>query len=367
MKQIERIILTEDGEIPLETSQLFRILGEEMTELKDALINNNYFSRHKGVDEKIIPYINEYASFLYDGVFTLVWAKALTGKKDVKEIRPLALALGYLWVTGLIYDDISDNRKTRDGKRAFHDLHGLPAAVWYGDLIIAYCYLFLDELFVTIKAKKARSMISEFTKISARAVISLIDELDLQHFSATQAENQQLPSVDKIIEISAGKNLFVYIPRLVGKFYNCSKARVKKLVTIGEKWQAAIQVIGDIRDLNEDIGEAKITLPTLYAFYQTDISERKESIDLFMKEKRTKEDVQKVLCLVKKTGSIEKSSDCVIRLLNETYKLFKTLKLKKTRESLILEKYIQLCYDELTLAVDIAERLVNSEVIEGNL
>ncbi|MFD3158343.1 polyprenyl synthetase family protein [Haloimpatiens sp. FM7330] len=313
-------------------------LGEELICVKNIIKKNI-----KGSDiyfkDSIEPLVEQGGKMLRPA-FLLLGGKF--GEYDAEKLQNLAGVVEMLHLATLIHDDIIDDSKLRRGCESIQSKYGKDFAVYAGDYLFSQSFNMLSKYEYTTENMKNISKV--ITKIC-------MGEIRQHYFRYTSKVDFK-----KYIRIISGKTaaLFALSFILGAKESNCEDGLVKILGRIGYNIGMAFQIIDDLLDytgnadkvgksVQNDLKQGYYTLPVIFAMKEDKKGELAYILD---NSSFNKEDIEKIIELVKKYNGIENSKKLVQRYTVRAFKNVERLPeceskqiLKEVIEKLIHRKY----------------------------
>ena len=236
---------------------------------------------------------------------------------DVRDALPVAVALELMHNAFLVHDNIEDGSALRRGGPTLHTEHGIPLAVHAGDALAVRAVLpLLDQ--PRLSAHLVRRVTREFLETAGRTLEGQSMELGWR-----QEERVDL-DLDDYLRLVLHKSCWytTIYPLRAGCLIGArGSVALGPLTTFGFLLGAAFQVRDDILDLVgdpsacgkeplSDLREAKRTLPLIHLVGAV-MGEERMWLDAFLAsaaEARTDADVDEVLALMHRHGSIDAAS-----------------------------------------------------------
>jgi len=242
----------------------------------------------------------------------LVACEMFGGSKDKALNTAVAMQLSEEWL--LIHDDIEDDSDMRRGKPTLHKLYNIPIAINAGDAL----YLIMMKVF-----QKNRGILSDDLTFEIMDIIynTLERTAEGQYLEMywTQKVKEDFSDEDyyKIVE---GKTCLYTIttPLLLGaRIAGVQKEKTKFIYLLGDALGKAFQIQDDVlnlvgeekvygKEIAGDIWEGKLTLMFAHLIRTCTVEEKNKILSIYRKKRseKTNDDVQYVLDLMKKYGSI---------------------------------------------------------------
>ena len=186
------------------------------------------------------------------------------GKFDVI----MAASVEYMHTATLLHDDVVDDSHMRRGKPTARKIWGNPASVLVGDFLLGQAF----RMMVSAGSLDALEILSR-----AAAVIAEGEVMQLA------AMNNAKTSEDRYLQIIDAKTaaLFAAASEVGGVIADAGKAERAALASYGRNLGIAFQLIDDALDygsigqvlgknIGEDFGEGKVTLPVILAYHRGD-------------------------------------------------------------------------------------------------
>ena len=237
-------------------------------------------------------------------MLTLGSAK-LTGYIDGERDVNLATCVELIHSATLLHDDVIDESALRRGFKTANSIWGNQSSILVGDYLLSRCF----EIMVDDGDLEILKLLS-----STSAKIAQGEILQLQHKSeADLLEETYL----KIINLKTA-SLFSAATRTGACISKSNKKEKEALESYGKNLGLAFQIADDALDyyskeiifgkeIGKDFYEGKTTLPIIIIFQRANSEERSFLLELFKKEKRTKDDFSETLALINKYKAVQES------------------------------------------------------------
>ncbi|MGB9706515.1 MAG: polyprenyl synthetase family protein [Microgenomates group bacterium] len=243
----------------------------------------------------------------------LLTAQAM-GLPEAKAVRTAAaMQVSEDWILG--HDDIEDDSLERRGKPCLHRLYGIPLAINAGDALHILMWKILWDNRKILGEEKAAEIAEEFYRMLTRTALGQTVEIRW-----TQENKLDLTDGD-VLFILESKTAYYTIAgpmRLGAILAGASEKQLKAIYEFGKPLGWCFQIRDDILDLTSDfaglkkqtgndIYEGKRTVMLAHLFRTASAGDRKKLISIMAKkrEEKTKEEVNWVIGLMKKYGSLE--------------------------------------------------------------
>jgi geranylgeranyl diphosphate synthase type I len=259
-------------------------------------------------------------------------------KKVAKNLYRSALSLELLHDFMLVHDDIIDKSDTRRGKPSMHKIldlylkkdyknikfNGQDLAIVVGDVIYAIAF----HAFLSIKEDPMRKD-QALRKFVEAAFYTGAGEFIELLYGKEDLEKIKKDYIYKIYDLKTAYYSFAY-PLAIGAILaGANKAESDKLFQYGIYLGRAFQIKDDILGLFSeeskigksnlsDLQEAKKTILILYAYNNSNNSNKALIRRIFTKKKIDKNDLLKIREIITKTGALDKAKREISRLHSKT-------------------------------------------------
>lgn len=226
---------------------------------------------------------------------------------------PLAAIIEFIHTATLLHDDVVDESDLRRGRQTAHAVWGNAASVLVGDFLYSRSF----QMMVGLDSMRVMEVLADTTNTIAEGEVQ-------------QLLNMGDPEVDQhrymqVIENKTAK-LFEAACRLAAIISDQSPQVEQALASYGNRLGSAFQIADDVLDYNgeaetmgknagEDIAEGKPTLPLILARERCNEKER-ALLDEAIRNGGT-DDLNPVLAIIEKTGSIKAAMDIAKTHANE--------------------------------------------------
>jgi len=223
------------------------------------------------------------------------------GKRDVS----LSACVELIHSATLLHDDVIDESDLRRGIKTTNALWGNQSSILAGDYLLSRCF----EIMVDDGDLEILKLLS-----STSAKIAQGEVMQLEHKG--EADLLEETYID-IINLKTAA-LFSAAAKTGACLARSNEKEKGALESYGKNIGLAFQIADDALDyyskevifgkkIGKDFFEGKVTLPLIIIFQRADADERKFLVNMFKKDKRTKEDFEKILQLIKKYKAVEDS------------------------------------------------------------
>ena len=318
-------------------------------------INNSYYQLKDSVEDKLLLVEEKIRSKLLSDVelvqkmtdyhldtggkrlralLTLGSAKMCGYSKGTRDIN-LAACVELIHAATLMHDDVIDNGTLRRGKKTLNKIWNNHSSVLVGDYLLSRCF----EMMVEDKNIEVLKLLS-----STSSKIAQGEVLQLQHHGEVDMLEE---TYLKIISAKTAE-LFAAATK-VGAILSDRKNKEKEALEFyGRNLGLTFQIADDTLDYNselklfgkkigQDFYEGKITLPIILLFQKAEDQEKKVLREIFSKHKRTEDNLNYTLNLIKMYNIIKEcyqKAQHYINLASNSLSLFNDSKEKDILENL---------------------------------
>ncbi|MBM7713631.1 heptaprenyl diphosphate synthase component II [Siminovitchia sp. FSL H7-0308] len=259
-------------------------------------------------------------------VFVLLSAQF--GEYKIDTIKNVALALELIHMASLVHDDVIDEADTRRGRPTINYTWDDRMAMYTGDFIFARSLEYMTNISNPIAHKKLAKAIVEV------CIGEMVQIQDKFRFDQTIR--------DYLRRIKRKTALLIAVSCELGAIAGKTDERIyRRLYKFGYYIGMSFQITDDILDFTatekelgkpagEDLRQGNITLPALYAMQ---IPELKAEI-IKVNEDTNKEEMQKIIHLIKHSGAIEKSHLLSRRYLDKALHILQELPANRAKRPL---------------------------------
>jgi len=240
---------------------------------------------------------------------TLLACEAVGG--DPEKIIPAAAAVELLHTFTLVHDDIMDHDEERRGRPTVHKIWGEEMGIMVGDVLYSSAFKALVDV--------RRNEIPESRVLDAvEALTEANSELQEGQILDMLFEERSIIREDEYMRMITKKTgvLIECSLRIGGILGGADPRQLKALCVFGENAGVAFQIQDDILDLiadqkelgkpiGSDIRKGKKTLIIVHALNNAKPAEKKKLLSVLGKKKAGKKEVDAVIALLRKTGSID--------------------------------------------------------------
>ncbi|RDI42990.1 heptaprenyl diphosphate synthase component II [Falsibacillus pallidus] len=258
-------------------------------------------------------------------VFVLLAAKF--GRYDIQTIKNVAVALELIHMASLVHDDVIDDAELRRGKPTIKAKWDNRIAMYTGDYIFAKSL----EYMTNVEAVEAH-------KILANTIVEVCIG-EIEQIKDKYRYNQNLR--DYFRRIKRKTALLIAVSCQLGAIASGAEEPIhKKLFLFGYYVGMSFQITDDILDFTatekelgkpagSDLLQGNITLPVLFAMTDQSVKEK----IILVNEETTKEEMNSLIELIKRTGAIEESHKISQRYLDKALGILEGLPNGRTKKT----------------------------------
>ena len=244
--------------------------------------------------------------------------------REEKTALPFAVAIELFHNFTLIHDDIEDSSPMRRGKPTLHMEHGVPIAINSGDALYNVVWM---SLFGKVGAEELHG--GAPILLRAFRMVAEGQGMELSWYKRKRFDVGE----EEYIRMVGGKtaSLIGASCEIGAHAAGAGKEKREALREFGEKIGLAFQIKDDVLNLTadpekyrkkigEDIEEGKRSLITIHLIANSPPDVRERVVQVLGKEKKSAEEVEEIIGLAEKQGSIRHASEYAERLVGEAKK-----------------------------------------------
>ncbi|MBR9679432.1 MAG: polyprenyl synthetase family protein [Candidatus Altiarchaeota archaeon] len=243
-------------------------------------------------------------------IMVLLGARESGGKET--NVLKLGASIELLHTFTLIHDDIEDSSELRRGTKCLHKLHGIPLAINAGDAVFA----------------KAFELASEYgPAISKRFGQTTSEIVEGQELDIIWAENNIWPTEKQYLFMTEKKTGALMGAALSLGGLAINEKHNPNLEKFGRSLGVAFQIQDDLlnlvgtsatlKDIGNDITEAKRSLMVINALEFADNSEKLKSI--LKKRTKDKKEISEAINIMKSAGALDYSERLAKDLVTQSW------------------------------------------------
>ena len=286
-------------------------------------INNSYYQLKNSVEDKLIlveekiksklssdvELVQKMTSYHLDtsgkrlrALLTLSSSKMCGYLKGTRDIN-LAACVELIHSATLMHDDVIDNGSIRRGKKTLNKIWDNHSSVLVGDYLLSRCFEMMVEdgnieVLKLLSSTSSKIAQGEILQLQHQGEVDMLEETYLKIISAKTAE------------------LFAASTKVGAILSNIENKKKEALEFYGRNLGLTFQIADDTLDYNselklfgkkigQDFYEGKITLPIILVFQRAEDQERKNLKDIFFKDKRSDDNLDYTISLIKKYNIIK--------------------------------------------------------------
>ena len=318
-------------------------------------INNSYFQLKDSVEDKLMLTEEKIKTKLISDVelvqkmtdyhmktggkrlralLTLGTAKLCGYTKGSRDVN-LAACVELIHSATLMHDDVIDEGVVRRGKETLNKVWNNHSSVLVGDYLLSRCFEMMVEdgnieVLKLLSSTSSKIAQGEVLQLQHKGEVDMLEETYLKIISAKTAE------------------LFAAATKVGAILSNSNKKEKDALEFYGRNLGLTFQIADDTLDYNaelklfgkkigQDFFEGKITLPIILLYQKLGIEEKNNLINMFSKDTRDKDDLDKTIASINKHKIINEcyqKAQHYINLASNSLSVFEDTKEKEILKNL---------------------------------
>ena len=318
-------------------------------------INNSYFQLKDSVEDKLMLTEEKIKTKLISDVelvqkmtdyhiktggkrlralLTLGAAKLCGYTKGSRDVN-LAACVELIHSATLMHDDVIDEGEVRRGKETLNKVWNNHSSVLVGDYLLSRCFEMMVEdgnieVLKLLSSTSSKIAQGEVLQLQHKGEVDMLEETYLKIISAKTAE------------------LFAAATKVGAILSNSNKKEKDALEFYGRNLGLTFQIADDTLDYNaelklfgkkigQDFFEGKITLPIILLYQKLEIEEKNNLINIFSKDTRDKDDLDKTIASINKHKIINEcyqKAQHYINLASNSLSVFEDTKEKEILKNL---------------------------------
>ena len=318
-------------------------------------INNSYFQLKDSVEDKLMLTEEKIKTKLISDVelvqkmtdyhiktggkrlralLTLGAAKLCGYTKGSRDVN-LAACVELIHSATLMHDDVIDEGEVRRGKETLNKIWNNHSSVLVGDYLLSRCFEMMVEdgnieVLKLLSSTSSKIAQGEVLQLQHKGEVDMLEETYLKIISAKTAE------------------LFAAATKVGAILSNSNKKEKDALEFYGRNLGLTFQIADDTLDYNaelklfgkkigQDFFEGKITLPIILLYQKLEIEEKNNLINMFSKDTRDKDDLDKTIASINKHKIINEcyqKAQHYINLASNSLSVFENTKEKEILKNL---------------------------------
>jgi octaprenyl-diphosphate synthase len=267
-------------------------------------------------------------------LLTLGAAKLCGYTKGSRDVN-LAACVELIHSATLMHDDVIDEGMVRRGKETLNKVWNNHSSVLVGDYLLSRCFEMMVEdgnieVLKLLSSTSSKIAQGEVLQLQHKGEVDMLEETYLKIISAKTAE------------------LFAAATKVGAILSNSNKKEKDALEFYGRNLGLTFQIADDTLDYNaelklfgkkigQDFFEGKITLPIILLYQKLEIEEKNNLINMFSKDTRDKDDLDKTIASINKHKIINEcyqKAQHYINLASNSLSVFENTKEKEILKNL---------------------------------
>jgi octaprenyl-diphosphate synthase len=267
-------------------------------------------------------------------LLTLGTAKLCGYTKGSRDVN-LAACVELIHSATLMHDDVIDEGVFRRGKETLNRVWNNHSSVLVGDYLLSRCFEMMVEdgnieVLKLLSSTSSKIAQGEVLQLQHKGEVDMLEETYLKIISAKTAE------------------LFAAATKVGAILSNSNKKEKDALEFYGRNLGLTFQIADDTLDYNaelklfgkkigQDFFEGKITLPIILLYQKLEIEEKNNLINMFSKDTRDKDDLDKTIASINKHKIINEcyqKAQHYINLASNSLSVFEDTKEKEILKNL---------------------------------
>ena len=317
-------------------------------------INNSYFQLKDSLEDKLILTEEKIKTKLISDVdlvqkmtdyhmktggkrlralLTLGTAKLCGYTKGSRDVN-LAACVELIHSATLMHDDVIDEGIVRRGKETLNKVWNNHSSVLVGDYLLSRCFEMMVEdgnieVLKLLSSTSSKIAQGEVLQLQHKGEVDMLEETYLKIISAKTAE--LFAAATKVGAILSDSNKK---EKDALEFYGRNLGLTFQIADDTLDYNAELKLFG--KKIGQDFFEGKITLPIILLYQKLEIEEKNNLINMFSKNTRDEDDLDKTITLINKYKIINEcyqKAQHYINLASNSLSVF-----KDTKEKEILKK-----------------------------
>ncbi|MFH1222203.1 MAG: polyprenyl synthetase family protein [Candidatus Micrarchaeota archaeon] len=310
---------------------------EEMTDIERQIE-----SSLKGKDEKIygplMPFIRRGGKRIRP-LLSLLCFRAFSGK-EYEQLKRTAAIIEMFHNFTLIHDDIEDDSKFRRGEPTLHISHGIAMALNSGDALYTLIWHELSAL------KMEPAKLVEVMKMCSGGFTEVVDGQGIEiywernnQFNISEADYYNMIEKKTAALIGLSCRIGAYLAGATEKEQDEVESYGRKIGIAFQIYDDVLNVSGNFekykKEIGGDITEGKRTLMVIKTLASASKQEAEQLKKTLSSHSDRKEDIDRIIALMKKYDAIEFASDKAKELVAAAKEDVKLLKPSKYKDALV--------------------------------
>ena len=318
-------------------------------------INNSYFQLKDSLEDKLILTEEKIKTKLISDVelvqkmtdyhmktggkrlralLTLGSAKLCGYRKGSRDVN-LAACVELIHSATLMHDDVIDQGEVRRGKETLNKVWNNHSSVLVGDYLLSRCFEMMVEdgnieVLKLLSSTSSKIAQGEVLQLQHKGEVDMLEETYLKIISAKTAE--LFAAATKVGAILSDSNKK---EKDALEFYGRNLGLTFQIADDTLDYNAELKLFG--KKIGQDFFEGKITLPIILLYQKLEIEEKNNLINMFSKNTRDKDDLDKIIALINKYKIINEcyqKAQHYINLASNSLSVFEDTKEKEILKNL---------------------------------
>ncbi len=322
--------------------QLRNQINNSYFQLKDSLEDKlilteekikNKLSSEVELVQKMTDYHLKTGGKRFRALLTLGTAKLCGYTKGSRDVN-LAACVELIHSATLMHDDVIDEGVVRRGKETLNKVWNNHSSILVGDYLLSRCFEMMVEdgnieVLKLLSSTSSKIAQGEVLQLQHKGEVDMLEETYLKIISAKTAE--LFAAATKVGAILSDSNKK---EKDALEFYGRNLGLTFQIADDTLDYNAELKLFG--KKIGQDFFEGKITLPIILLYQKLETGEKNNLIDIFSRDTRHKDDLDKIIALINKHQIINEcyqKAQHYINLASNSLSVF-----KDTREKEILKK-----------------------------
>ena len=318
-------------------------------------INNSYFQLKDSVEDKLMLTEEKIKTKLISDVelvqkmtdyhiktggkrlralLTLGTAKLCGYTKGSRDVN-LAACVELIHSATLMHDDVIDEGVVRRGKETLNRVWNNHSSVLVGDYLLSRCFEMMVEdgnieVLKLLSSTSSKIAQGEVLQLQHKGEVDMLEETYLKIISAKTAE--LFAAATKVGAILSDSNKK---EKDALEFYGRNLGLTFQIADDTLDYNAELKLFG--KKIGQDFFEGKITLPIILLYQKLEIEEKNNLINMFSKDTRDKDDLDKTIASINKHKIINEcyqKAQHYINLASNSLSVFEDTKEKEILKNL---------------------------------
>ena len=318
-------------------------------------INNSYFQLKDSLEDKLILTEEKIKTKLISDVelvqkmtdyhmktggkrlralLTLGSAKLCGYTKGSRDVN-LAACVELIHSATLMHDDVIDEGIVRRGKETLNKVWNNHSSVLVGDYLLSRCFEMMVEdgnieVLKLLSSTSSKIAQGEVLQLQHKGEVDMLEETYLKIISAKTAE--LFAAATKVGAILSDSNKK---EKDALEFYGRNLGLTFQIADDTLDYNAELKLFG--KKIGQDFFEGKITLPIILLYQKLEIEEKNNLINIFSRDTRDKDDLDKIIALINKYKIINEcyqKAQHYINLASNSLSVFEDTKEKEILKNL---------------------------------